>query len=93
MSHNQLTQALTLAIKLDDNELIKQVFDSTTDESLHKQLGFILSQQNSNFKYPGENPEVQECISNVKLAEYFQYLVKELNLLDQKFLKMFINLI
>lgn len=84
LSHNQLTQALTLAIKLDDNELIKQVFDSTTDESLHKQLGFILSQQNSNFKYPGENPEVQECISNVKLAEYFQYLVKELNLLDPK---------
>ncbi|CAX45590.1 26S proteasome regulatory subunit, putative [Candida dubliniensis CD36] len=84
LSHNQLTQALTLAIKLDDNELIKQVFDSTTDESLHKQLGFILSQQNSNFKYPGENQEVQECISNVKLAEYFQYLVKELNLLDPK---------
>ncbi|EMG46092.1 RPN1 26S proteasome regulatory subunit RPN1 [Candida maltosa Xu316] len=84
LSHNQLTQALTLAIKLDDNELIKQVFDSTKDESVHKQLGFILSQQNSNFKYPGENPEVQECISNVKLAEYFQYLVKELNLLDPK---------
>ncbi|RCK64106.1 26S proteasome regulatory subunit RPN1 [Candida viswanathii] len=84
LSHNQLTQALTLAIKLDDNELIRQVFDSTTDDLVHKQLGFILSQQNSNFKYPGENPEVQECISNVKLAEYFQYLVKELNLLDPK---------
>lgn len=84
LSHNQLTQALTLAIKLDDNELIKQVFESTADELVHKQLGFILSQQNSNFKYPGENPDVQECISNVKLAEYFQYLVKELNLLDPK---------
>lgn len=84
LSHNQLTQALTLAIKLDDNELIKQVFESTSDELVHKQLGFILSQQNSNFKYPGENQDVQDCISNVKLAEYFQYLVKELNLLDPK---------
>ncbi|EGW32486.1 uncharacterized protein SPAPADRAFT_138317 [Spathaspora passalidarum NRRL Y-27907] len=84
LAHGQLTQALTLAIKLDDEELIKQVFNSTNDELIHKQLGFILSQQNNSFKYPGENPEVQETISNVKLAEYFKYLIKELNLLEPK---------
>ncbi|KAK6203216.1 26S proteasome regulatory subunit rpn-1 [Scheffersomyces amazonensis] len=84
LSHNQLTQALTLAIKLDDENLIKQVFQSTDDELTHKQLGFILSSQNNGFKYPGENEEVQETISNVKLHEYYAYLVKELNLLDPK---------
>ncbi|KAG7660667.1 RPN1 [[Candida] subhashii] len=84
LAHGQLTQALTLAIKLDNEDLIKQVFNSTEDELIHKQLGFILSQQNSSFKYPGENPEVQETISNVKLAEYFNFLIKELNLLDPK---------
>lgn len=84
ISHNQLTQALTLAIKLDDESLIKQVFEATDDELIHKQLGFILSQQNNGFKYPGENEEVQETISNVKLHEYFSYLVKELNLLDPR---------
>lgn len=84
LSHNQLTQALTLAIKLDDETLIKQVFEATNDELVHKQLGFILSQQNNGFKYPGENEEVQETISNVKLHEYFAYLVKELNLLEPK---------
>ncbi|CAH6722615.1 26S proteasome regulatory subunit Rpn1p [[Candida] jaroonii] len=84
LQNNQLTQALTLAIKLDDENLIKQVFESTTDELIHKQLGFILSQQNNGFKYPGENEEVQQCIANVKLTEYFKYLTKELNLLEPK---------
>ncbi|KAI5901347.1 26S proteasome regulatory subunit rpn-1 [Candida parapsilosis] len=84
LSHGQLTQALTIAIKLDDKELIEQVFNSTKDELVHKQLGFILSQQLSNFKLPEENQEVQETISNVKLSEYFQYLIKELNLLDPR---------
>lgn len=84
LQNNQLTQALTLAIKLDDENLIKQVFESTNDELIHKQLGFILSQQNNGFKYPGENDEVQQCIANVKLTEYFKYLTKELNLLEPK---------
>ncbi|KAI5948877.1 RPN1 [Candida theae] len=84
LSHSQLTQALTIAIKLDDKELIEQVFNSTNDELVHKQLGFILSQQFSNFKLPKENQEVQDTISNVKLGEYFQYLIKELNLLDPR---------
>ncbi|KAG5420653.1 RPN1 [Candida metapsilosis] len=84
LSHGQLTQALTIAIKLDDKDLIEQVFNSTKDELVHKQLGFILSQQRSNFKLSEENQEVQETISNVKLSEYFQYLIKELNLLDPR---------
>lgn len=84
LAHNQLTQALTLAIKLDSEDLITQVFDLTSDPLVHKQLGFILSQQFNRFKYPGDNDEVQEVISNVKLPEFYGYLVKELNLLDPK---------
>ena len=84
LAHGELTQALTIAIRLDDHQLIKQVFDSSKDKSVHEQLGFILSQQNSSFKLPDEDQEVQDTISNVKLADYFQYLTKELNLLDPK---------
>ncbi|WEJ96040.1 proteasome regulatory particle base subunit [Yamadazyma tenuis] len=84
VTHNQLTQALALAIKLDDEELISQVFKSTEDVLVHKQLGLILSQQNNGFKYPGDDEQVQECIANVKLNDYFSYLVKELNLLDAR---------
>ncbi|WPK26707.1 hypothetical protein PUMCH_004067 [Australozyma saopauloensis] len=84
LSHGQLTQALTLAIKLDDEALIKQVFEATSDVLVHKQLGFILSLQFNRFRSPDEDVEVQETISNVKLPEYFAYLAKELNLLDPK---------
>lgn len=84
LSHSQLTQALTLAIKLDDEALIKQVFEATSDVLVHKQLGFILSLQFNRFRSPDEDVEVQETISNVKLPEYFAYLAKELNLLDPK---------
>lgn len=84
LSHNQLTQALTLAIKLDDENLIKQVFEATDDVLVHKQLGFILSLQFNRFKSPNEDMEVQETISNVKLPEYFAYLAKELNLMEPK---------
>ncbi|KAF8004287.1 hypothetical protein HF325_001735 [Metschnikowia pulcherrima] len=84
LAHGQLTQALTLAIKLDDEKLIKQVFESTEETLVHKQLGFVLAQQYNRFTYPGENEEVQEIISNVKLPEYFSYLAKELNLLEPR---------
>lgn len=84
LSFNQLTHALTLAIKLDDVNLIKQVFESTDDHLIHKQLGFILSHHFNRFQYPGENEEVQETISNVKLHSFYSYLVKELNLVDPK---------
>lgn len=84
LSHNQLTQALLLAIKLDNNDLITKVFEATNDDLVHKQLSFMISQHNSSFVYPGENEENQSCISNVKLHDYFMYLVKELNLLDPK---------
>lgn len=83
LSQNQLPQALALAIRLDDEELIKNVFNATNDIHIQKQLGFILGRQNSSFKFD-QDPEVQECINNVKKAKYFQYLGKELNLMDPK---------
>ncbi|KAI0462432.1 hypothetical protein LJB42_003925 [Komagataella kurtzmanii] len=79
---NQLTNALSLAIRLDDEELIRNVFEATDDEIVQQQLGFILGRQNSCFKI--DNEKVQQCISNVKISEYFKYLTKELNLLTPK---------
>lgn len=82
LANDKLPQALALAVRLDDDTLIQSVFDATSDELVQKQLGFILARQNSCFKV--ENDAVQECISNVKLHEYFKYLVSELNLLQPK---------
>jgi 26S proteasome regulatory subunit N1 len=82
LSHSQLTQALALAIRIDDEDLIRSVFDATTDVLVKKQLAFILARQQYWFEV--DNEEVQTCLSNVSLSEHFLYLGKELNLLDPK---------
>ncbi|KAG0679467.1 proteasome regulatory particle base subunit [Pichia californica] len=82
LENNRLTEALTLAIRLGDDSLIKSVFESTADISIQKQLGFILGKQNYGFNV--ENEEVQQCINNNHAHRYFQYLVTELNLLTPK---------
>ncbi|CEP62046.1 proteasome regulatory particle base subunit RPN1 LALA0_S04e06524g [Lachancea lanzarotensis] len=76
LSELQLTEALALAIRLDDESLIRAVFDATSDQVVHKQLAYILSAQKSSFEYEG----VQDVIGNTKLSEHFLYLAKELNL-------------
>lgn len=82
LENNRLTEALTLAIRLGDESLVKSVFESTDDVSVQKQLGFILGKQNYGFSV--ENEEVQQCINNNHMHRYFQYLVTELNLLAPK---------
>lgn len=82
LSHGQLTQALALAIRIDDEELIRSVFSATSDELVQKQLAFILARQQYWFEV--DNEEVQKCVSNSTLSEHYLYLAKELNLLDPK---------
>lgn len=82
LAHGQLTQALALAIRIDDEELIRSVFDATQDELVQKQLAFIVARQQHWFEF--KNEEVQKCLSNVQLSEHFLYVAKELNLLDPK---------
>ncbi|ANB11794.1 proteasome regulatory particle base subunit RPN1 [Sugiyamaella lignohabitans] len=82
LRHGQLTQALALAIRIDNEDLIRSVFNATTDELVQQQLAFIVARQQYWFQV--DNEEVQKCLSNVSLSEHFLYLGKELNLLDPK---------
>ncbi|CCH60119.1 hypothetical protein TBLA_0C03150 [Henningerozyma blattae CBS 6284] len=76
LSESKLTEALTLAIRLGDESLIRSVFDATSDAVIHKQLAYMLSAQKSAFEFEG----LQEIIGNTNLSEHFLYLAKELNL-------------
>lgn len=76
LSESQLTEALSLAIRLGDESLVRSVFDATSDPVVQKQLAYILSYQKSSFEYES----VQDIIGNTKLSEHFLYLAKELNL-------------
>jgi len=85
--YKQLTQAISLAIRLNDLDLIKADFESTSDKALQKQLAFILARQRINLELEGdleEDTELQECLNNTKLPEHFKSLAKELNILDPK---------
>ncbi|KAF2226945.1 armadillo-type protein [Elsinoe ampelina] len=86
--YDQLTQALTLAIRLNDMDLIKADFASTKDKSLRRQLAFIISRQRLNIELEDsekeEDPELEDCLNNVKLPEHFHALAKELNILEPK---------
>lgn len=85
--YGQLPQAINLAIRLGDLDLIKADFDSTDDSALKKQLGFLIAKQQIVLSPPGESEEeqeVQDCLNNSKLADHFKALGKELNILDPK---------
>ncbi|KAK9476513.1 armadillo-type protein [Lipomyces japonicus] len=82
LNQENLTQALSLAIRLDDHEKIKEVFDATDDVLVHKQLAFLLARQQIWFEF--DNEEVQEALSNTRLSEYFLFLANELNVLEPK---------
>ena len=82
LENNKLPEALTLAMRLGDEALVKSVFDSTDDVTVQKQLGFILGKQN--YVLTVEDEEVQQCINNNHIHKYFKYLVTELNLLAPK---------
>ena len=83
----QLTQAISLAIRLNDMDLIKSDFAATDDKALKRQLAFILGRQRIWLDLEGEDAEdteLQDCLNNTKLPEHFKSLAKELNVLDPK---------
>ncbi|TKX21929.1 26S proteasome regulatory subunit rpn-1 [Elsinoe australis] len=86
--YDQLTQAITLSMRLNDMDLIKADFGSTKDRSLRRQLAFIISRQRLNIELEDaekeEDPELEDCLNNVKLPEHFHALGKELNILEPK---------
>jgi 26S proteasome regulatory subunit N1 len=85
--YDQLTQAIVLAIRLNDIELITKDFNSTTDLALKKQMAFLIARQQIVLDLPTETEEEQEiaeCLNNTKLPEHFKALAKELNILDPK---------
>ncbi|KAL8654062.1 MAG: hypothetical protein Q9210_001731 [Variospora velana] len=88
MHYNKLPQAIVLAIRMNDTELIHKDFDSTKDITLKRQLALLVARQQIWLEPPPESPEDQdlfaECLSNEKLPNHFKFLAKELNILDPK---------
>ena len=85
-SYKKLPQAMVLAIRLNDTDLIHQDFESTDDLALKKQMALLIARQQI-WLEPSEvdtDDELTACLSNTKLPDYFQTLAKELNILEPK---------
>lgn len=80
--YDQLAQAMTLAIRLNDVELVQEDFDATSDPALKKQLAFLIARGGIRIETDDEN--IAECLNNSRLSEHFLALGKELNILDPK---------
>jgi 26S proteasome regulatory subunit N1 len=82
--YDQLTQAIVLAIRLNDIDLIKSDFMSTEDVAIKKQMAFLIARQQIVLDLPDTPEDILECLNNTKLPDHFKALAKELNILDPK---------
>ncbi|KAI9314316.1 armadillo-type protein [Dichotomocladium elegans] len=78
----KLGQALNLAIRMRDMNLIKDDFESTVDPLQKKQLAFQLARQQIHFETDDE--ELNGCINNTHLSKHFIALARELDVLEPK---------
>ncbi|KAK3353044.1 armadillo-type protein [Lasiosphaeria hispida] len=85
--YNQYTQAMVIAIRLNDMELIETDFADAEDPALKKQLAFLIARQRIFLNHPRESSddeEINDCLCNVRMPEHFKALGKELNILEPK---------
>ncbi|KAL4784933.1 armadillo-type protein [Aspergillus varians] len=81
----ELTKAIVLAIRLNDSDLIKSDLNATSDQSVKKQMAFLISRQQIWLDQLGDDEEDQtfmDCLNNTSIPKHFKSLGKELNILD-----------
>ena len=86
--YEEFTQAMVLAIRLNDIALIEKDLLATKDRSIRRQMAFLIARQRICLTLPQtedgeeEDPELADCLNNTKIQDYFKFLAKELNILD-----------
>ena len=84
--YNRFTQAMTLAIRLNSMPLIREDLYSTDDQSIRRQMAFLIARQRISSLDLDDNEDeaLLECMNNSRLTQHFKALGKELNILDPK---------
>ncbi|KAG5891554.1 hypothetical protein JTB14_028571 [Gonioctena quinquepunctata] len=83
----QYSQALRLAMQLNDHSLIEEIFTSCPDTAIQKQLAFMLGRQQIYIDIPESTPEYEDLIeimANCHLNNHFLNLARELDIMDPK---------
>ncbi|TMW46881.1 hypothetical protein DOY81_008045 [Sarcophaga bullata] len=84
---NQYTQAMRLALMLNDMEKITEIFKETKDPAIQKQLAFMLARQQVCLELDESFPDyddLMEIMSNANLNKHFLNLARELDIMEPK---------
>ncbi|KAK6375380.1 proteasome regulatory particle base subunit [Lithohypha guttulata] len=87
IKYGKLAQAMLIAIRLNEMDLIQETMDEAEDMAMKKQLAFMCARQRITLEVPTDNPaeeQVASCLGNTDLPRYFKHLAHELNILDPK---------
>jgi 26S proteasome regulatory subunit N1 len=87
VNYNKLSQAIVIAIRLNDADLIRSDISATKDKALKKQMAFLVARQQIWLDLPSEDEDDQDlvdCLNNTQTPIHFKALAKELNILDPK---------
>lgn len=80
---DKFTDALRVAQKMNDMDLIKALMTECKDRLTLKQMAFMLARQRNPYQ-PEDDDELTRIISNEKLSEHYKNLGRELNVLEPK---------
>lgn len=75
-------EALLIAQKLNDDNMVREVMDACTDPVTKKQLCLMLGRQRTN--YETDDEDLLKIISYEKLSEHFRALARDLDTLEPK---------
>ncbi|KAK0552854.1 proteasome regulatory particle base subunit [Tilletia horrida] len=91
--HDRYPEALALALRLNDIELIRADFEAPQSPAMRKQLAFMLARQQipiewlQDDEHPIEDQELVDAVSNTHLSSRFLYFGKELSVSEPKSLE------
>lgn len=78
----QYPDALRVAQKMNNMDLIKEIMDNCKDATLLKQMAFMLGRQRN--PYESENDEINQIIAQEKLSEHYKQLARDLDQMEPK---------
>ncbi|KAI8369001.1 armadillo-type protein [Blakeslea trispora] len=82
LQQGKYAQALNLSIRVGDMDSIKEDFEQCPDPLLKKQMAFQLARQQIHIET--EDADLNACINNSNLSNYFLSLARELDVMEPK---------
>lgn len=84
LHHGEYPNALRVALKLNDQRLVSDVFDNCEDRTVQKQMAFLISRHRNSHEFGVDDDELTQIVSGESVTTYFKSLAKELDVLEPK---------